>query len=208
MIYNSMRVLNIISCLLLTCFLSCNSQISKNDNQQKQIDKIGKKSNLESVIRVLHQTQQGDTLMIVSDSKLIWRPFITDLNIDSLQLNNGNIFEIQKEKNIFILRTGDSYIKLLKNIKPEGNLEDIDEYYYSIQSPFKLIEAEIFDNIQLQYEISVGMSKSTFLSLLGLQDLKANINVIEIFDPPGDFIEQTYMFEDNKLYNIKMKSPY
>lgn len=208
MIYNSMCVLNIISCLLLTCFFSCNSQISKNDDQQKQIDKIGKKSNLESVIRVLHQTQQGDTLMIVSDSKLIWRPFITDLNIDSLQLNNGNIFEIQKEKNIFILRTGDSYIKLLKNIKPEGNLEDIDEYYYSIQSPFKLIEAEIFDNIQLQYEISVGMSKSIFLSLLGLQDLKANINVIEIFDPPGDFIEQTYMFEDNKLYNIKMKSPY
>lgn len=188
---------NIPFILLITCFKT-------NYNETKK-----EKINILQQINVLHSSIKGDTLELLSDDKLIWSPFNVDtISEKSLQCQYNNIFKIRKIKdNIIILCERNSLIEIQKNI-PVPNAEHLSEYHHTRVSSYYLSKAYISTPlIKLQHDIKVGMKKSDFFKLINnFFCLKEKINVVRFFDPPGDFIEQSYFFDKEKLVLIKMNS--
>lgn len=201
-----MRVLYSIFILLIVYSYGCKNQINEKEIQQLKI----RNEQLEAtpVVNILHQVERGDTLEIVSDGELTWNPFVTCLAADSLQAHYGNVFDVDKEGISIKLKKGSSFIVIVKNESIE-NAEDYAEHHYTTPPTYKLTEAVIFDSgIQLQHGIKVGMSKKKFFRLLGYRGDINGINVVQNFDPPGDLIEQTFVFDKDKLLRISMRSPY
>jgi len=196
----------LISALLIVCSYGCKSQV--NEKAVQQIEVENEQTEVKSVVNVLHQVQRGDTLEIISDGQLTWNPFAITLAVDSLQKRYGNMFDIEKEGMTTRLQKGKSFIKVLKTESVE-NAEDLAEYHHTILSTYKLVDALILDDdIRLQHGIKVGMNKEDFFSLLGYQGDVNDINIVRNFDPPGDFIEQTFVFREGKLSRIHMQFPY
>lgn len=201
-----MRVLYLVYFLLLFCFYGCKSKT--NDIGVKRLEIRNIQPETKPVINILHQVQRGDTLEIVSDGELTWNPFVTGLAADSLQAHYGNVFDVDKEGISIKLKKGSSFIVIVKNESIE-NAEDYAEHHYTTPPTYKLTESVIFDSdIQLQHGIKVGMSKKKFFRLLGYRGDINGINVVQNFDPPGDLIEQTFVFDKDKLLRISMRSPY
>lgn len=201
-----MRVLYLVYFLLLFCFYGCKSKT--NDIGVKRLEIRNIQPETKPVINILHQVQRGDTLEIVSDGELTWNPFVIGLAVDSLQSRYGNLFDLERKGNFARLKKGNTFIEVLKN-SPLENAEDLAEHHHSTLPIYRLSKAEIFDDgIQLQHGITVGMNKNEFFRLLGYRGDINGINVVQNFDPPGDLIEQTFVFDKDKLLRISMRSPY
>lgn len=208
----------------LAIILSCNSQINTtHDSEVGSVEVCHETNKIEfdsielcnennsqkiKVINILKQIQKNDTLEILSDGKLTWRPFIIELTPSNLLLQYSQIFSVSKKDNVFTLRNEDSFIEILER-EPVANAPNLAEYKYSTLSSFRLIYASIVDsNIVIQHGIMVNMNKKDFFNLIDYTGNINEINVVRNFDPSGDFIEQTYVFKDEKLTTIIMKSPY
>jgi len=170
--------------LLLFSFYT-NSQI----NEVVQTQNI-----LYTKINVLKSDINGDTLEIVTDDKIIWKPFATEISVNNLQNIHGHIYSI-KENEFVTLSYETSKIVLKKN---------------QLQTNLKIVYVSIFSpEIKLQYGIRVGMSKVEFFELLNFSsDIINKTSVVKFYDPPGDLIEQSFIFKNGFLHLIEMKSIY
>ena len=180
-----------VNLILFLCF-NCTS---KEDKPQK--------------LSILSSLQNGDTLEIVSDDDLIWQPFTVELSVEELQKFYGNIFQVEDQGKVIKLQGKGNEIVLITN-KSIENAEKLAEHHHSKVSSYSLEKAKISTpSIVLQYGIRVGMSKEAFFEILNFSsDVENSVNVVQFFDPPGDMIEQSYVFKDGKLEVIEMKSPY
>lgn len=190
-----------INIIILLCF-SCNSQVTENvKNIESKNDKVYK-------INVLTSSQHGDTLELVSDDNLVWKPFVGELSAEEFQKRYNNAFKVEEQGELVKLQAKGSKIILTVN-EPVENAEKLAEHHHSKVPPYSLREAKISTTlVELQYGIRIGMNKADFFKMLNFSsDVENSVNVIRIFDPPGDAIEQSYLFKDGKLEVIEMKLP-
>lgn len=149
----------------------------------------------------------SDTLEAISDGELTWRPFMETISINSLQRINDNIFEVSRSSEANLFTKGQGFTLYLKYDKSFIKLK-----LAEADSSANLISAKIEnDKIQLAYGIRIGMSKRDFFSKIFTDppvELFSRINVFRNFDPPGEFIEQSFVFERDTLVRIIMQAPY
>jgi hypothetical protein len=189
-----------INVVLVLFGLGCNNQAKKRVNV-KEIKTLYK-------VNVLSSYQHGDTLELVSDDIIVWQPFIFELSEDEFQKHYSNVFQVEKKNNIVVLQSDGNKINMEVN-KPIENVKELAEYHHS-EIPSHSIKAAKISTplIELQHGIRVGMDKEDFFKMINRSGIENKINVVQLFDPPGDLIEQSYVFEDGKLKIIEMKSPY
>lgn len=196
---------------LLTC-LGCRNQAPTKHENLEKIEKPFHQhdSTFHQTINILSYSLHGDTLDIISDDNLVWRPFVIDLSVETLQQHYNNIFQVEKQNELVILREKENKIILYVNEPIAGSDTLADAEYHDSKIPQFSIKESIITSpsIALQYGIKIGMDKSTFFKMIKLPLNTEDINVVQIFDPPGDFIEQSYIFKNKKLILIEMRSPY
>lgn len=162
---------------------------------------------------------RNDTLEIISGYKLIYEPFLGKINsITSFKKRYGNIFseikKIEKDTNgnefeITLLKYKNSYIKLLKNKFIPSNAEELAEYHYEMPDSIVIYSAKIVDTeIVLTYDIKIGMSKKDFFKRIFENcDTKIlqNINIVTNIDFRGEFLQETFIFNNDTLSTILME---
>lgn len=157
-------------------------------------------------IKVLLSEIKDENLIIVSDDNIVWNPFLADISPDSLMEFYNLQINIDKDSNDILLYDGNSTFLISKVWKicessEVSELDCLETLQYIIK------EASIKDEeIILKRGIHIGMSKKSFFEALGIE-YKSFINIVEIFDPPGTYIEQKYIFSNDRLSSITIISP-
>jgi hypothetical protein len=196
----------------LFLMISCNGQVNntedttakiKNENKKNDDDQKLKDLIKNNKIGIITLARNNDTLEIISDQKLTWKP-LGELSVLNLQEANNNIFRVNENTEIdstynqkvksYTLNYKNSFIRMIRR---DGNNE--------------LMSARIKDSeINLVYGIKVGISKQEFLKIIFVDpdfEVLKGINVIQNFDPPGETIDETFIFKENILSEIIMRIP-
>jgi hypothetical protein len=181
------------------CFACTNVRERKEgdeiSNDNAEIAELAKKQKIGIKLLELN----SDTLVSISDGDLTWRPFGVDLRERDLQSAYGNIFDVRtlqvRSNDTIIIFTYDkSFIKIKRNLKP------------------RLLSARIANaEIEVIYDIKIGMKKKEFFSKIfdnPNHTFLGRIKVFQNFDPPGEVIDQTFIFTDSALTEIIFKNPY
>lgn len=194
----------LVNIILILCCFGCNSQVGTQEQSTENKREVEVQK-----INILSSSQIGDTLELVSDDSLVWKPFVVELSVEELQRRYGNVFKVDDQSNVIELQGEEVKIILIKNISVE-NAEKLAEHHHTAVPTCSIKEIEISNPlIELQYGIRVGMNKEDFFKMINFSPAVGNsVNIVQIFDPPGEMIEQSYVFKDGKLEVIKMKSPY
>jgi|SRR6218665_531150 len=196
-----------VNIILLLCCFGCNSRVGV---KERSIEKEAgvHKINILSSSQIRHIDELRDTLEIVSDDNLVWEPFGVEVTLEGLQKRYGNIFRAEEQGGVVELYANRNKI-VLKTNEPVENAELLTEYHHTKVPPYSIKEVKISTpSIVLLYGIKVGMSKKAFFKMLNVSsDVENRVNVVRFFDPPGDMIEQSYVFKEGKLEIIEMKSP-
>lgn len=162
---------------------------------------------ISKAITITGQYLHGDTLEILSDGKLTWFPFIDTLSPKNIQTRYGGIFQLRSKSNTIRLTFGKSFIELEKR-KDVKNIEKLAEHHYSKIPQYRIVNSRIINKeIILSDSIKVGMLKSSFFALFGYKGNVDKIRVVQNFDPPGELVEQTFIFNKDTLVCIIMKIP-
>lgn len=206
--------------VLVLLTISCNANDNKNGKSTSTLEE-DKNTNGEvriatsddlaflkdnCIISCLQLTQKGDTLRVVSDGELTWRPFGASTTIENIQKYNNNIFDstifyvtnpnTQLKEKIIELRFKESYVKI---------------NFGSYEEPHVISSRIVNKEIRLAHGIHIGMQRGNFFSTLfkdADDKLMNRFNVIENYDPPGEFIEQTFILNKGRLSEIIFTSPY
>lgn len=167
--------------------------------------------------------KKGDTLEIGSGGKLIYMPFdIDSLSVDLIKNKIGNLFvEIDRievdhtglKREIVLLKYRNSFIKLiiLKNSDFSSNAMETAECHYTQPEKVKIVSANINDpEIIMRYGIKIGMPKMDYFNKIFPTcdiDILKDINVVLNEDTQGEYLQQKFIFKNNKLVNIIMQMP-
>jgi hypothetical protein len=210
---NQMKIIsNIVLLHFMFLIIGCNEQAEKMKDYtiSENRDSIANSNNktiedniINNKIGIIKLNVRNDTLEIISDQKLTWKP-LGELLVSKLQENNKNIFKVNES--IEIAPIDNQKVKFYKLIYNNSFIKVQEE-----KGDNELVSARILDSeINLVYDIKIGMSKKEFLRKIfvdpDFESLK-EINVIKNFDPPGDTIDETFIFKGDTLSEIILQVP-
>lgn len=150
-----------------------------------------------SILGVIKVFARKDTLDFISDKDLTWRPLSDKPLSNAIKLMQGDksidtfdIIGTPNTKKVTLKSTLSNMEFLLSEGKEKVN-------FIIVQDP----------EIIFTYGIRIGMTKKDFINLIdsNFHECLFEYNVFKNFDPPGEYVEQSFLFKNDSLNKIFIK---